>query len=80
MIDDASELDEEQIVLGAFNIDEHHLTAPQLIQLEDMTPIKLWECIVYRLKPHAMHYAHDSIFTPDPREDRKELGPVVGYL
>lgn len=71
---------QEQIALGAFNVDEHHLTAPQLIQLEDFTPIKLWECIVYRLKPHAMHYAHESIFAPDPREDRKEFADAIALL
>lgn len=69
---------QEQIALGAFNTTE--LTTPQAIQLEDLTPLKLWELIVYRLKPHAMHYAHVSIFTPDPREDRKEFEQALATL
>ena len=52
---------QEEIAMGAFG--KAQLTPAQVIQLEDMTEIKLWEIIVVRLKPHAMHYAHTSIFT-----------------
>ena len=69
---------QEQIALGAFNTKV--LTAPQAIQLEDLTPIKLWEIISPRLKHHATHYAHESIFAPDPREDRKEFADAIAVL
>lgn len=69
---------QEEIAQGCFG--SKKLTAPQAIQLEDYTPIKLWEVIVVRLKPHAMHYAHESIFAPDPREDRKELADAIVKL